>query len=84
MAIEFRGMTELAANDKKIGKLTAYPKWCKGCGICVGFCPTNTLVLENGKMRIAQPELCIKCRICEKLCPDYAVYFTEEDVTGDV
>ena len=74
----------MAAKDKQVGNLTAYSKWCKGCGICVGFCPTKTLVLENGKMRIAQPDLCIKCRICEKLCPDYAVYFTEEDVVSDV
>lgn len=52
-------------------------KFCKGCGICVEFCPNQVLALERGKVVSAQPDMCIYCGMCEKLCPDYAIY-TEE------
>ena len=48
--------------------------WCKGCNICVAFCPKNVLVLDEKEKAIVQrPELCIGCRLCEHLCPDLAV-----------
>ena len=28
-------------------KLVINPKWCKGCGICVAFCPKNALELVH-------------------------------------
>ena len=27
--------------------------WCKGCGVCVGFCPTKVLEIEDDKCVIA-------------------------------
>lgn len=51
---------------------------CKGCGICVAFCPTATLKLvEDGKCKIVYPEKCIKCGQCELRCPDFAIYLEE-------
>ena len=48
--------------------------WCKGCGICVHFCPKNVLELnDEQKVRVAQPEACICCRLCEYRCPDLAI-----------
>lgn len=64
------------ANTKK--KLCVKTEWCKGCGICVAFCPTQTLELKKGKVSIAKPESCVACGMCEMRCPDYAVYLTEE------
>lgn len=52
-------------------------KWCKGCGICVAFCPKNVLALNN-KVFIADDEACIFCGTCERLCPDFAIYISEE------
>lgn len=49
-------------------------EWCKGCGICVEFCPKNVLELENGKVKISNIDACIKCGQCELRCPDYAIY----------
>lgn len=48
--------------------------WCKGCGICVAFCPKNVLELKDGKVSIKDEDSCIKCGQCELRCPDYAIY----------
>ncbi len=56
------------------------PKWCKGCRVCVDFCPKNVLELDNkGKIKIARIDDCIKCSQCEMRCPDYAIYLGEKD-----
>lgn len=47
---------------------------CKGCGICVEFCPKSVLDLQEGKINIAHREACIQCGQCELRCPDYAIY----------
>jgi 2-oxoglutarate ferredoxin oxidoreductase subunit delta len=45
---------------------------CKGCGICVGFCPAKVLaVKDNGKVSAVEQEKCIGCKACENRCPDY-------------
>lgn len=59
-------------------RLVLKSAWCKGCNICVSFCPRNVLALEKGKVVIADPEACVKCGICESLCPDFAIYLTTE------
>ncbi|MCK9216757.1 MAG: 4Fe-4S binding protein [Firmicutes bacterium] len=55
-------------------KLVINKEWCKGCGICVSFCPKNVLTLKDGKVDIADIEKCIECGQCELRCPDYAIY----------
>ena len=55
-------------------RLIINEKWCKGCGICVAFCPKQVLVLKKGKVTKANPDACIKCGQCEQRCPDYAIY----------
>jgi 2-oxoglutarate ferredoxin oxidoreductase subunit delta len=54
--------------------------FCKGCRICVEFCPTQTLDLDDRfKVTVAHPEKCIGCRMCELRCPDLAIYVTKAD-----
>lgn len=56
-------------------KLKTNVKNCKGCGICVEFCPKNVLELDElGKISVARENDCIMCGQCELRCPDYAIY----------
>ncbi|PAB61176.1 4Fe-4S binding protein [Anaeromicrobium sediminis] len=55
-------------------KLIIKKEWCKGCGICVEFCPKKVLGLVDEKIEILDLEGCIKCGLCELRCPDYAIY----------
>ncbi len=52
---------------------------CKGCRICVEFCPKKVLIMKNGKVKIDDIEKCIKCGLCELRCPDYAIYLGGND-----
>lgn len=55
-------------------------EWCKGCGICVAFCPTQVLMIDTDyKVTIHKPEACIKCGQCELRCPDYAIFLEEHN-----
>ena len=57
--------------------------WCKGCGICVAFCPCQALTMEKGKVTFADAAKCIRCGQCEQRCPDYAIYIESgEEAAG--
>jgi 2-oxoglutarate ferredoxin oxidoreductase subunit delta len=59
---------------EKLKELLINTEWCKGCGICVEFCPQNVLELDDqDKAVIVRIEDCIACRLCELRCPDLAV-----------
>ena len=39
--------------------------WCKGCGICVHFCPKKVLELDDKeKAVVARAEDCVACKLC--------------------
>ena len=53
---------------------------CKGCGICVTVCPSETLEIREkfnqSGYYCPEPvnmEECTGCGACAKLCPDFAV-----------
>ncbi len=59
---------------KQLKEIVINRDWCKGCDICVQFCPTKVLELDSAdKSTVIRPEDCICCRICELRCPDLAI-----------
>ncbi len=48
---------------------------CKGCSICVAFCPKQVLALDTlGRVHVVNAAGCIGCGSCEMHCPDYAIF----------
>ena len=73
----------MAATTKSNGGGTVYIKeaHCKGCSICVEFCPPKALEMSkdfNAKGYhtpvLSFPELCTGCDLCGLYCPDFAIY----------
>ncbi|MEM2933674.1 MAG: 4Fe-4S binding protein [Methanocellales archaeon] len=59
--------------------------FCKGCQICVHFCPKGVFKTADelncfGYYFVypAAVEKCIGCGICEKYCPDFAIKVEKE------
>lgn len=68
-----------ARPESGMPKILIYDRWCKGCGICVEFCPRKVLRLsESGKAEVVDPHLCTRCGLCEMLCPDFAITAPEK------
>jgi 2-oxoglutarate ferredoxin oxidoreductase subunit delta len=56
---------------------------CKGCGICLDFCPakilkTSSRMTKKGTFapEVTDPSKCTACRICQYYCPDLAIFIT--------
>ena len=65
------------------GRVIVFPNWCKGCGLCVEFCPAGVLEQgPDGRVIVAHPEKCTACRWCELHCPDFAIFVA--DIEPDV
>ena len=63
-----------AAKKGPRGQVTIFGTWCKGCGICVAFCPTGVLALDTDDRPIVlHPEKCTACHWCDTHCPDLAI-----------
>jgi 2-oxoglutarate ferredoxin oxidoreductase subunit delta len=70
-----------AAKRKARGKVFIDEDRCKGCGLCIEFCPSNVLEFAerfNKKgyhpPRAANPEACTGCDLCGLYCPDFAIH----------
>ena len=56
-------------------------KICKGCKLCIYFCPNNVFQMKNkvNDKGFVIPEVvneneCKKCKLCELTCPDLAIF----------
>jgi len=59
---------------KKVKEIVINREWCKGCGICIHFCPKQVLKLDkDNKAIVAALDSCISCRFCELRCPELAI-----------
>ncbi len=71
------------SNRQGRNRVVVYPDWCKGCGICVAFCPKKVLGLgPDGKARVENEAACVNCGFCEPHCPDFAILVRPEGGNG--
>jgi NAD-dependent dihydropyrimidine dehydrogenase PreA subunit len=71
---------------KRVKAINIDPRLCKGCELCIHFCPQG--VLEKSKEPNEQgyyPPVpaniknCKACKLCELYCPDFAIFVEEEN-----
>ena len=54
----------------KLGVYMINKKECVGCLMCVGYCPEQVMVYDDGR---SEPSKCTACGICVKACPTGAL-----------
>ena len=67
------------------GRVYVNETWCKGCGFCVQYCPTDALEMSkdyNAKgyhpPRVKTSDDCRDCKFCEMVCPEFAIFVTSD------
>lgn len=59
---------------RRRGRVTVFDNWCKGCGLCVAFCPQHVFDSKaDGHIVVAHEERCTACLWCYEHCPDFAI-----------
>jgi 2-oxoglutarate ferredoxin oxidoreductase subunit delta len=59
--------------DKKV-RIKINRDMCKGCGICIAFCPQGVFNLNQDEKAVAShAKKCNACGMCELRCPDMAI-----------
>ena len=68
------------------GQVYLIPERCKGCNICVEFCPKEVLQVsdQTNKKGYHLPEIikgmeeaCVQCDFCTVVCPEFAIFTIE-------
>jgi 2-oxoglutarate ferredoxin oxidoreductase subunit delta len=74
---------------KAYGNVNINKNWCKGCGFCVQYCPTNALEMSKGynqkgyhPPQVKDAEDCRDCKFCEMVCPEFAIFVTSKKDEG--
>jgi 2-oxoglutarate ferredoxin oxidoreductase subunit delta len=66
--------TTKAKSRRSWGQVTIFNAWCKGCAICIEFCPRGVFESDaQGRPVVAHPMECTACRWCDTHCPDLAI-----------
>ncbi|MDI6782600.1 MAG: 4Fe-4S dicluster domain-containing protein [bacterium] len=65
----------ITKRKKSVPLISVHVEWCKGCGICIAFCPKGILIDSGnlGKPHVVKMEDCVRCMLCTIRCPDFAI-----------
>ena len=64
-----------------MAKVTFHEDRCKGCKLCIYFCPKQIIEIDKDKInakgfysvRINKEDECTGCNACAIMCPDCAI-----------
>jgi 2-oxoglutarate ferredoxin oxidoreductase subunit delta len=68
------------ARNRPRGRVRVFRNWCKGCGLCIAFCPQGVFAANEQHQPLAiHQERCLVCQWCTIHCPDFAIVVQEID-----
>jgi Pyruvate/2-oxoacid:ferredoxin oxidoreductase delta subunit len=50
---------------------------CTGCGICLEWCPTDAIILDEDGLALRDQKACLGCGVCARFCPEEAISLKE-------
>ena len=72
----------LSQPPKKLGDVHIEIERCKGCELCIDYCPTKVLSLspqfniKGYHYPVVIDDNCIVCHSCFIICPEFAIFAT--------
>jgi 2-oxoglutarate ferredoxin oxidoreductase subunit delta len=86
MNVYGRKPVDLQRVSTPTGQVFVIPERCKGCRICIQFCPQQVLhesEKANSKgyhypqVTQGKEASCVHCEFCTMVCPEFAIFTTE-------
>ena len=86
MRVFARTPIDLHTVDIPAGQVYVLPERCKGCAICIEFCPqgilqdSDELNSKGYHYPVVVPgkgDECVHCQFCTMVCPEFAIYTLE-------
>ena len=73
--------------SKANAKVTIDREICKGCGLCIAYCPKKLFRIDMENMNskgthtaeIEDYSECVLCQSCVRMCPDMAITLEKLD-----
>lgn len=85
----WRKPLDLDEKSPPTGTIHLIEERCKGCSLCVEYCPCGVLEMSDAFNRkgyhpplVVEPSACVACQFCEEVCPEFAIYCTVEEAQG--